>query len=81
MVFLVDHTNSQMECNWPMTIALLWIRDIWVRIRIRGGILLFSSVADKMPTKNKFVLFLKVLFIASVFKSKKKKEVKNRTSN
>ncbi len=43
--------------------AVFWIRNILVRIRIRTTdsriqiriqILLFSSVADKMPTKNKF---------------------------
>ncbi len=74
----------------------LWIRDIlvrirniWIRIQNRPQILHFSSVADKMPAKNKFYFFkfffahyfLKVhLHQSSKIKSQKgskKKEVKN----
>ncbi len=46
----------QSKCNFLEPV--LWILGILVRIRVR--ILLFSSVADKMPTKIKF--FFKVYF-------------------
>ncbi len=72
--------------------VLLWIRDIIVRTRIRGSVPLtywfgsgygsrscfFSSVADKVPTKNTFFhIFLLLLFegtFSSVFKDKVKKK-------
>ena len=44
---------------------LVWITDLWIRIRI----LLFTQVADKMPTKNKFF----PIFFAFAFHDKKSK--------
>ncbi len=53
--------------RYKIILPVLWIRDILLRIRISGSVPLtwltdpaldpdsaFSSVADKMPTKNKF---------------------------
>ncbi len=42
---------------------LVWITDLWIRIRI----LLFTQVADKMPTKNLFFQF----YFAFAFQDKK----------
>ncbi len=52
----------------------LWIRTTDLQIPIRIRILLFSSVADKMPTKNYF--FPKDTF-TSAFIDKKKKRCHN----
>jgi hypothetical protein len=46
---------------------LVWITDLWIRIRI----LLFTQVADKMPTKNKFFQFF--FAYTEVFQNKKSK--------
>jgi hypothetical protein len=67
--------------------AVLWIHDILARIRIwiHGSIpltygigfeiqiriLLFSSVADKMPTKNKFCFQSFLLLTFNIEKSQK----------
>jgi hypothetical protein len=74
--------------EWKGMDPVLWIRDILVRIQIRASvtldlrirILLFSSVADKQPTKkNKFFAYLLLEGIfTSVFKDKKsRKDLKN----
>jgi hypothetical protein len=49
--------------------ALIRITDLRIRIRIRIRILLFSSVADKMPSKNKCFFKNQSLKIISKTKS------------
>jgi hypothetical protein len=49
------------------SVTFIQITDLWIRFRI----LLFTQVADKMPTKNKF--FFKVFLLIIVLKDKKSK--------
>jgi hypothetical protein len=69
---------------------VLWIRDLLVRIRIRTNdlqiqILLYSSVAEKMPTKQAFLKLLCLLLsedtLPSVFIDKKSKESQQNSRN
>jgi hypothetical protein len=83
--FCIDDLRKYNKHN-----SLLWIRDILVRIRIRGSVPLtfgsgscfLSSVADKMPTKNFFEVFLLItVYLFNVHlhlssKTKSQKEAK-----
>ncbi len=75
-VYVVPKVSVSSSRTFGLLQAVLWIRDIWVRIRI----LLVLSVAVKMPTKNVFFFNFACLILYKgtftlVFIDKKSKDV------